>query len=81
MLRKGLGSLRNESVPSSQPTKTCSPERRLEMQPGERGAGMKMSTTQVSVSSGLSGTFAMGLLQDLGMQCSATFSAGTANIT
>lgn len=52
MLRTGLGSLKNEPVPFSQPTKICNLGRRLEMRPGERGAGMKMSTTQVSVPSG-----------------------------
>lgn len=51
MLRKGSDSLRNEPVPFSQPTKICSLGRRLEMQPGERGAGMKMSTIQVGVTS------------------------------
>lgn len=39
---------RNEAVPFPQPIKTCSLGRRLETLPGGRGAGMKMSTTQVS---------------------------------
>ena len=43
--------LRNEPMPSPQPIKTCSLGRRPEMLPGGRGAGMKMSTTQVSTSS------------------------------
>lgn len=64
-LRKGSDSLRNEPVPFSQPTKICSLGRRLEMRPGGRGAGMKMSTTQVGVCS------AGGLLGDQRKQISA----------
>lgn len=39
---------KNETMPFPQPIKICSLGRKLEMLPGGRGAGMKMSTTLVS---------------------------------
>lgn len=45
---------RNEPMPFLQPIKTYSLGRRLEMLPGGRGAGTKMSTTQVSAFAGAS---------------------------
>lgn len=51
----GIGSAplfpRNEPMPFPQPIKTYSLGKRLEMLPGGRGAGTKMSITQVSASS------------------------------
>lgn len=58
-------------MPFSQPTKICSLERRLEMRPGGRGAGMKTSTTQVGVCSAGGCLLAGGLLGDQRKQISA----------
>lgn len=43
-----VGGLGASSVPSPQPTRTCSPGKRRGTRPGERGAGMRMCTTRVS---------------------------------